>query len=169
MITNETIVNDLPIRVATELLGAKTHPEEPIPTKRPYHMSKKGKEVKKNRADLLKPYQWKKGQSGNPAGRPPNPVSLTAILNRKLAEHPEDAEAIVNALIALGKRPSLTQLGAIDKIFDRVDGKVAETHRIEGEFPVRIMFVPAERLTGGKKEEIIEGEARELLPEETTK
>ena len=49
----------------------------------------------------LKPWLFKKGQSGNPAGKPPGTISLTAIIKRKLNEiyksektNPEKKEAI---------------------------------------------------------------------------
>jgi hypothetical protein len=33
-------------------------------------------------------YRWKKGESGNPAGRPAGSVSITAEIKRKLQEVP---------------------------------------------------------------------------------
>ena len=125
---------DILTRIAVEKLGVGVEPEKP--KKRHYTNSEKSQE------HLIK-HQWKKGQSGNPKGRPINPLSLTALLNKKLSENPKDAEAIVNALIALGRRG---EMRAIEMSFERVDGKVAETHRIEGELPVQILFVPAQAL-----------------------
>ncbi len=140
-------------RIAVEKLGVGV---KPVEEKREYRIKEGDK-----RGHRLEKFWWKPGESGNPSGKPKEAVSLTGMLNKKLREHPEDAEAIVNALIMLGKNPNLTQLAAIDKIFDRVDGKVAETHKIEGELPMRIVFMPAAQVLGVEKQ-ITEGEAREL-------
>ena len=37
-------------------------------------------------------YRWEKGQSGNPAGRPPGSVSITAEIKKKLLEIPENQQ-----------------------------------------------------------------------------
>lgn len=140
---------EISARVAAERLGLGVEPDLK-PKHRKYVMTEKGQAVKK-RAEQLKEHQWKKGQSGNPKGRPINPLSLTALLNKKLSENPEDAEAIVNALIALGKGKDMR---AIEMSFERIDGKVIERHEISGEMPVRIVFVPAEQLLARKPVEI---------------
>ena len=88
-----------------------------------------------------------KGHSGNPAGMPPGTPSLVRLLKKRLENHPEDADAIVNALVKLGKTGDMR---AIEQLIDRIDGKVIETHKIEGEMPVTIMFVPAQRLIESK-------------------
>lgn len=68
-----------------------------------------------------------KGFPTNPNGNAPGTtVSLVGLLRRRLKEHPEEADAIVDALIQLGKKKNL---GAIRETFDRIDGTV--TQRIE--------------------------------------
>ena len=83
------------------------------------------------------------GYTGNPNGSQGKAISLVGILRKQLTEHPEDAKAIVASLIAMGKT---RELGAIKELLDRIDGKVAERHRIEGELPIRLVFVPAKSL-----------------------
>ena len=106
-----------------------------------------------SRINHLEKFKWKKGQSGNPDGRPTGSISLVERLKAHLRRHPEDVENIIQGLVALGIDPSASQLGAIKEMMDRVDGKVTETHKIEGELPIRIEFVPALELLGAKTEE----------------
>ena len=82
-----------------------------------------------NAADPTKPagrsaaaigsYRWKKGQSGNPSGKPKGTVSLAAAVQRLLRKDPklvdDIAKTIVNAAIA-------GDLGAAKLLFDRLDG-----------------------------------------------
>jgi len=93
-----------------------------------------------------KPHLWQPGQSGNPNGRPKGSVSLVGRLREHLEAHPEDVATIIKQFVELGKRPNLSQLSAIDKLMDRIDGKVAETHKIEGDLPIRLVFVPASQV-----------------------
>lgn len=98
-----------------------------------------------------------KGHSGNYSGQPPGTVSLVRLLKKHLHGHPKDAKAIVDALILMGKQGDIR---AIEQIIDRIDGKAVETHKIEGEMPVVIQFVPAQRLI---RNEPIEIETSPLL------
>ena len=88
---------------------------------------------------------WKPGQSGNPSGRPAMPVSIVKKLRSRLILQPELADQIVDSLLQLGIK---SDLGAIKEVIDRIDGKVVETHRIEGEIPVILKFTPARELIG---------------------
>ncbi len=107
---------------------------------------------------------WEKGQSGNPLGRPVGTVSLVERLKAYLRRHPEEVEAVVESLVKQGETGNIV---AIKELLDRIDGKVAETHRIEGKIPIKLIFVPALVLLQPKEKqgEIIEGEAKELLEE----
>ena len=81
----------------------------------------------------LKP-PWKPGQSGNPGGRPKG-KSITAEL-RKLLDKGTTAEDLAEILLKMGKK----DLAALREVLDRSDGKVTDTHRIEGEIPVSIVY-----------------------------
>jgi len=79
-------------------------------------------------------------RGGYSKGRSVGTLSLVNILRHQLTEHPEDAKEIVKALIAMGKEK---ELGAIKEMLDRIDGKVVERHQVEGELPIKLVFIPA--------------------------
>lgn len=84
--------------------------------------------------------KWKPGQSGNPGGRPKD--SLVALLNEYLNANKEaDKKAVVQELIKLGiATGSRGQVAALREIFDRIDGKVPDTHKIESDVPINIIY-----------------------------
>lgn len=133
--------------LASEMLGVNVHKKE----KRSYTVTEKC---------LNHPRGFKPGQSGNPKGRVVKNVSIVKAVIRRLENNPEEIDDIAQALINMAKKTSLTQLGAIQEMMNRVDGKVAETHKIEGELPIRLIFMPATQFLQG---EIVEGQARELI------
>ena len=92
--------------------------------------------------------QWKPGQSGNPGGRPVG-KSITAEL-RKLIDSGTNAQDMAKILYALCKRLGPDQMKAFKELLDRTDGKVAETHKIEGDIPVTIIFKPAKESDAAK-------------------
>lgn len=64
------------------------------------------------------------GQSGNPKGRPPAEICLTALLRAALAERDVDgkrtkARAVIDALI---EQACEGKTAAIQQIFERIDG-----------------------------------------------
>ena len=82
-----------------------------------------------NKAPWLKPFQFKKGESGNPNGRPKN-TSIEAKLRKRLSEG-ENGDRIVESLISVALREALSgDFRFWNTILERVDGKVAE--RIAG-------------------------------------
>ena len=84
-----------------------------------------GQEPYRN-AEVLKRHQWRKGQSGNPKGRPPG-RSLTDRLAAALnADDGRIAGEIVEALI---RQALKGRRDALRDIFDRIDGK--PTARVE--------------------------------------
>ncbi len=98
--------------------------------------------------------RWKRGQSGNPKGRPKNTVYLSEMLRDQLDQVPDTidgepntktwrdliCDSILRAAVK-GNQPALTK-----ELLDRIEGKVTDRHHIEGENPVLIQFVPAEQL-----------------------
>ena len=57
------------------------------------------KTTKKKQDKNRKPGTWKKGQSGNPKGRPPKGYSITEWFREMLAKKPEVKEAIGKSII----------------------------------------------------------------------
>lgn len=68
---------------------------------------------------------WKKGQSGNPKGRP---VSLTSSLREYLQQHPEKVKAMVESVVeeAIGGSVRHAELA-----WQRIDGKVPDVLRVD--------------------------------------
>lgn len=48
-----------------------------------------------SKGEHLKEYQWKKGESGNPNGRPPGAISVIKRVREKFADNPEAFEAFI--------------------------------------------------------------------------
>jgi ribosomal protein L17 len=75
---------------------------------------------------------YKKGQSGNPGGRPKRGETMTDLLREKLETHKTTRdkktrkEKILEQVITLAEAGDLP---AIKYIFDRMDGKPIETIR----------------------------------------
>jgi len=76
-------------------------------------------EIKNNSAPARR---WKKGQSGNPAGRRKGSVSLAAALQRLLTKEPEKLESVARTLAdaAIAGDVSAARL-----LFERLDGSKA--------------------------------------------
>ena len=83
----------------------------------------------KGKADHLKQFQWKKGQSGNPSGRPKGIPSLEAALRQRLEQ--SDGEAFMRALVDVAFKKAMKGDHRFwTSILERLDGKVAD--RIAG-------------------------------------
>ena len=92
-----------------------------------------------------------KGHSGNLAGMPVGTPSLTRAFKKRLKNHPEEEDKIIEAAI---KCAILGDMRATELLWNRADGKVAEKHLVEGAMPLVIQFVPAQRLIESKPAEI---------------
>lgn len=87
-----------------------------------------------------KEYQWKPGQSGNPAGR--KPMSLISILKAELAKIPEEMKSQPKEKQLEWQRLVIRQWlknagvkgdqRAIDSMVAHIDGKPKESIEIEG-------------------------------------
>ena len=62
------------------------------------------RQVNKNLLEAAKKHYWKPGQSGNPAGRPPNKKYLSEALQELFEKSPEEAMAIIKAITGKAKR-----------------------------------------------------------------
>ena len=135
--STETPVFEPSVRLASELLGANLKSDD-APKRRPYTVTDR-----ETRGRGLKKYQWKKGKSGNPKGRPIKNLSLVSLVKERLENHPEEARAIAVALISMAKGKDMR---AIEELLNRIDGRVAEKHQIEGSLPIKLLFVPASQV-----------------------
>lgn len=98
--------------------------------------------------ELGKDTRWQPGQSGNPAGRPSNTKFISDYLKELLVKQAKtgeiNAELIAKALIELSKDPQARGfVPAIKELLDRSEGKVPDTHKLESDVPVTIIFKPA--------------------------
>ena len=83
-----------------------------------------------DRSASVAPFKWKKGVSGNPAGRRKGSVSLAAALQRLLLNEPDKLESVARTLVdaAIAGDVSAARL-----LFERLDG-----HKGTGFFAVNI-------------------------------
>lgn len=89
----------------------------------------------------LKPFE--PGKSGNPGGRPKDYIS--EIIRRKLLEKnvagKPKAEIVADALIELTSDPKMRGfVPAIKELLDRMEGRVPDTHKIESDVPINIVY-----------------------------
>ena len=74
------------------------------------------------RAAQVASYRWKKGQSGNPAGKAKGAVSLAYAVQRLLRKEPDKLESIARTLI---DSASAGDVAAARLLFERLDGSKA--------------------------------------------
>ena len=84
-------------------------------------------------------YRWKKGESGNPAGRPAGSVSITAEIKRKLQEVPDGQqksylELLINRILKQAVVDGNEQM--IKQIWSYIDGPPKQTEDPEPVAPV---------------------------------
>ena len=93
------------------------------------------KQANNNRYKGLKP-RWKKGESGNPKGRPPKDISITSlvkeILEQEGAGGKTHAQLVAEAMVKLAEDCHFKgNVAAIKELLERVEGKVPDKHEIE--------------------------------------
>ncbi len=84
--------------------------------------------------------RWPTGTSGNLDGRPKN--SLTTLLREILeSDDGKKRQKLVEEMVALATTTGgRGQIPALMEIFNRIDGKVTDTLKLEGEIPVKLIF-----------------------------
>ena len=107
--------------------------------------------------------RWKKGESGNPNGRPKGSISVVSALKRELAKVPEGEkktylELLVKRIMKKGIVDGDTSM--IKDIIDRVDGKAKETHEHLGEIKIE------QPIYGGQSVQKHEGNRENIQPEQ---
>ena len=110
------------------------------------------KQPKRNPAEHLKPYQWKEGQSGNPAGKPEGSLSITAAIKRRLKElSPDQKRTALDWLADNIIQDALEHNNAMRKlIWNYVDGMPKQSLEVMGELPFQIIEIG--KINGNKKE-----------------
>lgn len=82
----------------------------------------------KNTSD--KPWLWKPGQSGNPAGRPPKGYSITETIKEMMDAQPEIKKAL--SKVILQKALEDKDMTAIKLLWSYLDGMPKLTQEISG-------------------------------------
>ncbi len=95
--------------------------------------------------EIGKATRWKKGESGNPAGRPALGQCITDQIRKELDKQAvtgkSNIELIAKAIIELAKNPDKRGfVPAIKELLDRIEGRVPEKHQIESDAPINITF-----------------------------
>ena len=99
------------------------------PTKKPTRR-KKATVKQCNNSENLTP--WKKGQSGNPNGRPKKDRCISDILREHGFDMQEDKRTNLKLIVdKLYEKAIGGDLKAIDMIFDRLEGKPAQKVEVE--------------------------------------
>lgn len=100
---------------------------------------------------------WRKGQSGNPKGRPPKGKAMSEELRRLLARQASGSkrtnlEVLVANLIDMALAG---QLDAIKYICDRLEGRPAQAVELGGDEarPITFVYVDGNKEKGGSDEE----------------
>lgn len=126
--------------------------KQPKPKDRPAPQ----KQRKNKGHENIKPHQWKKGQSGNPGGRPRG-RSITARLREKLdADDGKLAELIVKVMI---REAAKGKFQFAKEILERTEGKVADKRELTGADGGPIEVTDAKRALLDKLASIAESES----------
>ena len=103
---------------------------------------------------------WQPGQSGNPKGRPKGKLSLTTALRQYLEDNPSRVIELIQSLYRMATKGSNVQ--AMQEIFNRLDGKIADIHQLDTKLPVTLVFQPVIQAKELPEATTIDGEFEEL-------
>jgi hypothetical protein len=90
----------------------------------------------------LSKYQWKKGQSGNPKGRPKKLPDLKEVLINVLAETKEGRSALEAVLMTMRAKALKGDTRAAELLLDRAYGKAKQENDVLATFTQVIMPLP---------------------------
>jgi len=86
---------------------------------------------------------YKKGQSGNPEGRPKDIITslIKELLEQEVKGGKTHAQLVAEAIVKLSEDSLFKgNVSAIKELLDRVEGKVPDTHKIESDVPINIIY-----------------------------
>ena len=105
---------------------------------------KQGKNSDKKKNDNLVKYQWKKGQSGNPKGRPKSGFALNEYITDLANVELEDKKTMLEAVVGKVYEEALDgNMTAINFLADRVLGKPSQSIGIKdvSDEPIRVFDI----------------------------
>ena len=94
------------------------------------------------RPENLEKGKWKKGQSGNPAGRPKKLPELRELLANVLGDEKDGRSAAEAILMALRAKATKGDVRAAELLLDRAYGKPKQDIDIEANIATVIMPIP---------------------------
>jgi hypothetical protein len=91
------------------------------------------------------PHKWKKGQTGNPAGRPKKIPELRELLANVLGDEKDGKTAAEAILMALRAKATKGDVRAAELLLDRAYGKAAVSIELEANVNAVIMPKPVQK------------------------
>ena len=105
---------------------------------------KQGKNSDKKKNDNLVKYQWKKGQSGNPKGRPKSGFALNEYITDLANVELEDKKTMLEAVVGKVYEEALDgNMTAINFLADRILGKPSQSIGIKdvSDEPIKVFDI----------------------------